>query len=113
MFEIKGFDELQNNLNKLQKNIEKVSETKQVSFNQLFNTNFIKKNTDFSSIDEMLDKSGFQINSNEDFDKIPLVELDNFVRNTTKFPNWKTMLEEAGLEFSNRLFDKIIDDSFK
>ncbi|MFB3766582.1 MAG: hypothetical protein ACE14P_15240 [Methanotrichaceae archaeon] len=59
----------------------------------------MNKYTDYSSIDEMFDASGFKVESNEDFDKIPVDKLDKFIKEHTKFPTWEKMIGTAGEEY--------------
>ncbi len=55
-FEIKGLDELQKKLKNLQLDIEKLSGKQKVFFKNLFPTSFMRKFTQFSSIDEMINR---------------------------------------------------------
>ena len=50
----------------------------------------------------MFQASGFTIESQEDFDKIPDDEWDTFIKNNTRFPNWGEMVGTASSEFAAR-----------
>jgi len=55
----------------------------------------MKKYSSFISLDEMLEKSPFKIESQEDFQKIDDAEWDIFIKNNTKFNSWEEMLSTA------------------
>lgn len=93
-FDTSGFDELQNELKQLQKKAESL-DGKSVSFYEMFPSSFMKKYTNFQDIDSFFDASGFNANTNEDFDKIPESELDSFVATNSKFSSWEEMLNVA------------------
>ena len=62
----------------------------------------MKKYTDFSTIDEMFQESGFLIDSVDTFKEIQDDEWDNFIKNRTRFPNWDEMLGNAAKEWVAR-----------
>lgn len=93
--EIRGFDELEKELKKIAKKAENLNG--EVPFDILFNEDFMKKYSKFTSIDEMLEKSGFEIKNQDDFRKIPEAEWDEFVMGNTKFKNWEEMMNKAGV----------------
>ena len=97
---IKGLDKLEKQLKQMQKGAKELSRTKQVSFSELFTTSFMKKYTSFSSMDELLNAGGFKVESQEDFEAIPDTELDRPIAATTKFKNWKDMLNEATTQYA-------------
>jgi hypothetical protein len=69
------------------KNLEKASKEldgeHQVSFDVLFATPFMRKHTNFSTFDEFLNDGNFVVNSEEDFENIPDVDMDNIITLTT------------------------------
>ena len=50
----KGFDELRKSLNKLMQNAEGISGKNCVSLDELFTGSFMKKHTEFSSLEKLL-----------------------------------------------------------
>lgn len=94
-FKIKGLDKLQKQLNQMEKATKKLERTKSISFDKLFTSSFMRKYTNFSSFDEFLDAGNFEVNSQEDFEAIPDDEMDQLVRDTTKFSSWEEMLTTA------------------
>jgi hypothetical protein len=66
-----------------------------VSFNILFSDKFMRKYTTFNSFNEMIKKSGFKLETEEDFEKISDNELDLFIRINSSFNSWEDMIQEA------------------
>ena len=66
-----------------------------VSFNILFSDKFMRKYTTFNSFNEMIIKSGFKLETEEDFEKISDNELDLFIKNSSSFNSWEDMIQEA------------------
>jgi len=91
-FDLKG-------LENLQRNIEKLSGEQKVTFDILFPTSFMRKHTQFDSINDMVNKSAFKVESEEDFKNIPDKEWDDYVREKTSFQSWNEMLSKAGEEY--------------
>lgn len=74
------------------------------SFNELFNKDFMRKYTDFSSIEEFFKFGGFEVNTQEDYNNLSQEELDKVVREKTKFKTWEEMLHcAAKKEMASRL----------
>ena len=90
-----------NNLDKFAKDLGKrVNELNGLtSFDKLFPTSFMTKNTGFSSFNELLNAGNFEVETQEDFDAISEDEFNEFLKKTTKFKSWKEMKELAGGEY--------------
>lgn len=54
----------------IQRKADKLSEGQHVTLDELFNSSFMRKYTDFQSIDELFDKGGYAVASLEDIEKI-------------------------------------------
>ncbi len=67
----------------------------EVSFDELFPPDFMKQHTRFTSIGEFLGGCGFPAGTDEEFEKIPMDELDRFVAATTEFSTWGRMQDAA------------------
>lgn len=96
---INGLDELQKQLNHMKKAAKELDGTHEISFDKLFTFSFMRKYTNFTTIDELLASGGFQANTNEEFENIPEDELDEYIAKTTKFNCWQDMLEEATSQY--------------
>nr|MDH3154348.1 hypothetical protein [Bacillus licheniformis] len=90
-----GFKEFDRKLKKMQQKASELEKGQELQLNELFTDSFMKKNTKFSSLDEMLDKSPFTIETQQDFESIPDDLWDDFVRENSKFFNWEEMQQEA------------------
>ena len=76
----------------------------EVPFTELFPSGFMERYTNFASIDDLLAKSGFTLETVEDFVNIPGIDWNAFIAATTCFANWEEMLQKAYAEHSQRLF---------
>ncbi|MCD5322200.1 MULTISPECIES: hypothetical protein [Pontibacillus] len=90
-----GFDSLNKELNKIQKNGRELDGENNVPLNELFESNFMTTFTHFNNFDEMLRRSQFNINSLEDFEAIPSSEWETFIKEKTSFINWDEMYSKA------------------
>lgn len=92
-------------LDKKLKELNNLNKKENVSFNDLFNENFMKKYTNFNSISELLNKCN--IHNQEDLEtNIELLETE--VKANTKFPSWEEMKQTAGKEHIKKKLDKIL-----
>jgi hypothetical protein len=89
-----GFDGVNKFLKDLQKKADSLNG--EVEFTQLFNPNFMTTFTNFSSSDEFLKKSPFEVHNQEDFENIDEDKLDQYVRANTRFSSWEEMKNKAG-----------------
>ncbi|MDK2788958.1 MAG: hypothetical protein PWP07_2203 [Epulopiscium sp.] len=88
--------DIEKQLKEIEKKLKKVEG--KASFSELFPPSFMKKYTDFNSIEEFFEYGGFKIYTQEDYNNIPQEELDKIVYEKTKFKTWKEMLQYAGKE---------------
>lgn len=92
-FEIKGLKEMQNKL-------ESLATTSQVPLTEMLTPSFIVSCSRFTSVEELFDASGFQVNSPEDFKAIPDNEWDSFISKNTSYQNWSEMLSAAAAQWT-------------
>ena len=105
-FDSKGFDKLKKDLDKLQRRCRELEGENSVSFEELFSPSFLNKYTKFSSIYDMFNKSGFTVNNQDDFKKIPDDKWDKFIVENSQFSSWQDMIDKAGKEWiENTLFE--------
>ena len=97
---ITGLDELKRQLETLKRNAQNLSGP--VAFEDLFPPEFMRRYTDFKTIDEMADASGWKVESTEDFEAIPDAEWDAFVKARTRFEDWEEMQGKAAEEYATR-----------
>ena len=92
---IDGLDDLQRELNRMQKNARELNGKHEIPFNQLFDRAFMRRYTRFASLDELLEAGGFHARTNDEFEAIPEKELDAYISKCTNFKSWEAMLQEA------------------
>ena len=97
---ITGLDKLEKQLKQMEKGARELSKTNHVSFEELFPSSFMLKYTSFSSMDELINAGGFNVESQEDFEAIPDAEFDKHIAANTKFKNWEDMLGEATAQYT-------------
>jgi hypothetical protein len=99
-----GFSKI---IREIESRAKKLEGTNDVPFRELFTQEFLSKHTSFSSLDDMFGKSGFTINSQEDFQNIQGEEWDKFISSNSNFKSWGEMFNTAGKEWiSKQLFNK-------
>ena len=96
------FDDAIRKLRDLQRRAERLDGEHSVSLNDLFHDEFILRNTDFDSIEAMVQASGFKVETSEDFEAIPDEQWDIFVRERTRFTSWEEMKGAAVQEWAAR-----------
>lgn len=95
--QLKGLDEMAKELDKLASKADALDGTHEVPLSELFPAPFMRRRTSFQTIDAMMDASGYDIETLEDFDSIPEGEWDQFVAERTQFSTWEEM-ESAAVE---------------
>lgn len=93
---ITGLKEFQKKLDKLSQNAQALDGSHQVPLEELLTSQFLQKYTFVSSYSELMEKSGFKIESAEDFKNIRDDEWDAYIHSVSSFKNWQAMLSEAG-----------------
>lgn len=101
-FDNSGLRDLEKRINDLDRKQKENGGSVEVSFAELFNDKFLQEYTSFQTLDELFVKSGFKIESQEDFKSIPDDEWDVFIKENTKFSSWEEMYLEAGTEYAAR-----------
>jgi hypothetical protein len=99
---ITGLNEVQKKLNDLQKKAKALDGKHQVPFSELFNASFMRRYTNFDSIEALIKAGGFKFETMDDFTAIPDQEWDDHIAKTTKFSNWQEMMSEAGAEWAKK-----------
>jgi hypothetical protein len=101
-FKITGLKEFQQKLEDLERKAEVLHGEHEVPFSELFNSYFMQKYTNFSTLEELIEAGGFKVDSEEDFKAIPDQEWGVHIAKTTKFANWQEMMEKAGAEWAKK-----------
>jgi hypothetical protein len=97
---ITGLDEMQRKLANLARRAENASGS--VAFEELFPPEFMRRYTEFKTIDDMFAASPWTVESAEDFERVPEQEWNRYVSDKTKFKTWNDMQAKAGEEYLER-----------
>ncbi len=100
-FEITGLKEAQQKLKELSNNIENLN-GQSVPFSTIFTDTFVGDNSSFFSFDKLMQASGFEAESQEDFEAIPDKEWNEFILANTSFENWQEMVDTAGAIYAKK-----------
>lgn len=74
----------------------------EIPVGELFTPDFMQNYTEFDTFEQFLDDSKWEIATQEDFERIPEDEFDEYVDENTGFDSWETMLSVAGREYVMR-----------
>ena len=96
MFKIEGLDEFSRELKDLERRVRDLDGQHSVPLDELFPPEFMRQNTDFGSINEMFEASGFKAETEEDLSNVPDDEWNGFVAQRTRFANWDDMIGAGG-----------------
>lgn len=67
-----------------------------ISFPDLFPPEFMAQYSNFGTIEELFEKSGFKVESAADFEDIPDNEWEAYISQNTRFSSWEDMQKTAG-----------------
>lgn len=86
-------------LRKLTKSLEELARGEQVALHDLLNQQFMKKYTEFNSLEEMLKNCPLNANTVDEFEALAETkEWNDYIRQHTRFDNWQDMLHTAVAE---------------
>ncbi len=102
LIKLQGFNELSKKLEDLAEKAESINGAQEVPLDELLTPGFLAKHTRFLSTDELFEASGFNVQSAEDFEKIPDEEWESFIQQNTPFATWGEMLSAAGAEWAQK-----------
>lgn len=72
----------------------------QVSVANLLTPEFLGRCSRFRSVDELIESSGFRVQSAEDFAAIPDAQWNTFINKNSSFVTWQAMLDAAVKEWT-------------
>jgi len=103
---MEGFDELRNKLDDMKKRAKELDGEHNVSFDELFDSSFIRQHTAYTSFEELLEDGGYSIETQEDFEAIPDNAFDRHIQENTSFNSWQDMQEAAAGSWLKKKWDK-------
>jgi hypothetical protein len=89
-FNMDGFDRA---IQEMKRRVQAV--TGNIPLDQLLSDDFMSRRTPFASFNDMLQQSGFQVETPEDFQRILGDKWDHFIAQHTSFTSWEEMLRVA------------------
>ena len=75
--------------------VEPAAHAPSIAVNELLSPAFMAAHTRFGTIDELLEAGGFRTTSAEDGHALSSASWEAFVRSTTRFTSWESMLQSA------------------
>ena len=98
----KGVHDLERELTDREQDAEATGGTPDIPLTELFPVDFLTKYTNFSSLEAMVQLSGFAIASRGDVQNIPASEWNDFIARHTQFSTWEQMQQTAAVEWAAR-----------
>lgn len=102
---IKGLEEFKRSLQKLEHKAEQIGGVRSVPLEEILTPTFLIRHTNFTSVEDLFQKSDYSIESPEDFDNIPQEDWDVFIAGNTLFSSWQDLLSTAMAEQVKLHFD--------
>ena len=99
---VTGLDKFGKQLEYLGNKVQSLSGQQSVTLNELLTPDFLATCSTFSSAGEMFERSGFKVESQEDFAAIPDDAWDDFICANTRYFNWREMLQVASAAWAKR-----------
>lgn len=93
--EIDGLDEIIEQFEELGEKADDLSGEHEIEFEELFNEEFMESYTSFKNIDQLIEESQWEVESNEDFEDLPDDQFDKYISANTEFESWEDMLQIA------------------
>lgn len=100
--QIEGFEELADELDRLGDRVQSVDGGNTVPIQELFPVDFMTTYTEFGSIEQFFEESPWDVETDEDFERIPEGKFDAYVDDHTGFSSWEAMLSAAAREWVSR-----------
>jgi hypothetical protein len=91
---ITGLNELQRKLKDMGNRAKQLSGSHNLS--DVLTPEFVRRSSRFNSLQELLESSGFNINSQADLEAVPKEQWDAFIRANTNYRSWEAMLQAGG-----------------
>lgn len=101
-FKITGLKEFRKKLEDLERKADALHGKHEIPFTELFTASFMKRYTDYATMEALIEAGGFKVETTENFKAIPDGEWDEHVAKATRFTNWQEMMEQAGAEWAKR-----------
>lgn len=102
---LKGFDKLNKKLESISENAKELNGKHHIELDKLFNDSFMKKHTQFSSLEKLLEVENISVESFKSLLEKGSGSLDEPVKKHSSFNSWEDFQKEAVTELiSKKLF---------
>lgn len=98
-FEIKGLNELQNKLKRMQSNAATMSGTHDVPLTQILSPEFMRKHTRFDSVEALF--AAWQIDV-DGFKALTTEQKDALTKGTTSYHTWHDLIQAVAAEYTRQ-----------
>ncbi len=71
----------------------------EVNIADLLTEDFLKANTRFKNLEELMNSGGFVVKTSEDFASIPIAEFDEYISKNSEFSSWNDLIGKAAGEY--------------
>jgi hypothetical protein len=99
--EIKGLKDVQKRLKEFERKAQEMDGS-DVPLTDIITDEFVQRCSNYSSLSDLIDASGYSVESQEDFAAIPDEKWDGFIREKTSYQSWEEMLNAAGQEYMKK-----------
>jgi hypothetical protein len=95
-------------MDRIEEHLKKIEEDLRKKFDcivgdqNIFPDSFIRAHTKFATLNELLEKSGFECRNQADLESVDLFKLDRFICENTDFKSWQDMKIAAEDVFAGR-----------
>ncbi|WP_461205249.1 hypothetical protein [Clostridium sp. DL1XJH146] len=69
---------------------------------EIINDDFVSKFTNLENVQEMIEKSGFDLEKIGDMTNLPLDKVNDYIKKISEFGSWEDLLKEAAGEFMKK-----------
>lgn len=104
-FKVRGLDQFKRDLRKLQRKAKQIGGVRNVPLDELLTPTFLNRHTNFASVEDMFKKSGYNVETMEELERIPEEEWNVFIATNTLFSSWQDMLTAAMSEQVKQHFE--------
>lgn len=95
---MKGFKQLQKQLDQMKKGADELASTKEIAITELLTDNFLRKHSDFQSFEDFENQQIFE--TYQTIEEIPDDEMDAFISSNSSFNSWQEMIDSATSEYA-------------
>lgn len=98
----RGLRDFQKKIRDIGERAEALDGQHEVPFPEVFPPAFMRKHTQFATIEALFEASPWTVDGPDDFAAIPDDEWDAFIRDHTSFADWQEMQRTGGEEWAAR-----------